>query len=117
MRVGAKVRHAVDGQLGVLTESPSGALMVLLDRPAERREVPFRADQWQVAPDERLTPLQVARVAYACDAALRSVRGEYSLPDWIGLKDHQRLPWIQGLPSGADATRTRLYEAIRGVLG
>ena len=116
MRLGAKVRSTNDGQLGTLVESETGDLMVRLDRPAERLEVPFNATRWMQAPDERLSPMQLARVAYAADQALRLVRGSYGIPDWVALKEAQRLPWLKGLPADADDLRRKLHRAIADVL-
>lgn len=124
VQAGARVRSIKDGQLGyvVETEDARGGLAVRLDRKHETRLVPFNTRDW--LPDERprLTAMQIARVAYESDRALRSVTGEYGIPDWVSLKEPLRLAWLKGLQVEANATdesvviRTALYRGILKVL-
>jgi hypothetical protein len=110
------VRSLRDGQLGYLVETDEGALAVRLDRKAENRIVPFVAAEWTPDRETRLSPMQVARVAYEADRALRLVTGEYGVPDWISLKEQTRLVWSKGLPEGANEIRAAVYRAVLKVL-
>jgi hypothetical protein len=122
-QAGNRVRSTRDGQLGYLVETEDGrGLAVRLDRKAENRVVPFHPREW--LPDEkpRLTPMQVARVAYAADREVRQVMGEYGLPDWMSLREPQRLAWLKGLQlepgaSGeAKKIRSDMYRSVLKVL-
>lgn len=123
VQAGARVRSTRDGQLGYVVQSDEGAgLAVRLDRKQENRVVPFNPREW--VPDEkaRLTAMQIARVAYEADRALRLVTGEYGLPDWVSLRENIRLSWLKGLQLEASATpesaaiRAALYRGILKVL-
>lgn len=112
MRAGDRVRSTSDGQAGVLAEDETGRMVVRLDRPAEKRTVPYQVHAWATEGETRLTLMQVARIAYEADCAMRAVQGEYGVRGWITLKDSERQPWLRGLPAGANEARQRLYRAI-----
>lgn len=124
VQAGARVRSVKDGQLGYVVESDEGrgGMAVRLDRKNETRLVPYNARDW--LPDERarLTAMQIARVAYDADRALRLVTGEYGLPDWVSLKEPTRIAWSKALQLEAHATdesaviRAALYRGILKVL-
>lgn len=110
---GQRVRSLRDGQLGYLIETDSGSIAVRLDRKAENRIVPFIAAEWRPDKELRLQPMQIARVAYEADRALRLVTGEYGVPDWLSLKEATRLDWAaKGLPDSAPDLRRSLHRLI-----
>lgn len=115
MHIGQRVRNSSDGQIGYLVEGENSRLAVRLDRKNETRIVPFNEHTWVPDTAPRLTNMQIARVCYEADAALRVVMGEYGVPDWIALKEPQRLQWLKP-PEKADATRLQLYQVITEVL-
>lgn len=115
MQVGDRVRSARDGQLGYLVET-DGGLAVRLDRKAETRVVPFVPREWLPDNEVRLQPMQIARVAFEADRALRTVTGEYGLADWVSLKEPARVAWLKGIPGGGSEIRQTLYRAILKVL-
>lgn len=116
MQAGARVRSIRDGQIGFLVETEEGPMGVRLDRKAEQRIVPYHASEWVPDKEPRLTSMQMARVTFAADTALRLVMGEYGLPEWNSVKEQARLAWLKGLPVGATKVRTELYAAILKVL-
>jgi hypothetical protein len=97
-------------------EAEGGGLAVRLDRKAETRIVPFRAKEWVPDVETRLQPMQLARITYDADKALRSALGEYGLPEWPSLPEPQRIAWSRGLPEGANEIRHALRAAILKVL-
>lgn len=115
MRAGDRVRNLGDGQIGWLAEGDDGRMAVRLDRPAEKRTVPYQPGQWAIDADMRLTPMQIARIAYESDCALRAVQGEYGVRSWVSLKDQERQPWLRGLPAGANEARRKLHAAVKAV--
>ncbi len=60
--------------------------------------------------EAKLTADQIRRVAYAADRELRIVRGEYSVKQWIDLKDQERVGWR--IPADADALRVALNSDV-----
>ncbi len=123
VQAGSRVRSTRDGQLGYLVENEDGkGLAVRLDRKAENRVVPYHPREW--LPDEkpRLSQMQIARVAYAVDREVRHVLGEYGVPDWMSLREPQRLLWLKGLQLEAGASgetkkiRTDMYRSVLKVL-
>ena len=116
LRVGDLVRRTggqgADGQLGRVVEDDHGALMVRLDRAAQELLVPLREGEWSPASDEPMTKMQMARIAYAADTAFRLSTGEYGLPEWVSLRDQQRVAWLKGLPAGANRRRRGLYREV-----
>jgi len=110
-RNGGPVR---DGQLGRLVVMDNGEFGVKLDR-TEDLVVPFNENEWHREEKNRVQPMQLARICYEADRALRSARGEYGVAEWIGLSDRVRVGWCQGgVPAGMDAERQGLLRAIRG---
>lgn len=117
--VGQRVRSRNDGQIGFVCERPpedGGGLGVRLDRTQQKIIVPYSEHKWVLEERGPLTPSQAARVAYAADAALRGVRGEYGVKDWQDMREPDRLAWLAGLPAGADAERKRVYASVIGAL-
>lgn len=113
MPVGDRFRSTRDGQIGFLDLDDDGSTVIRLDRPAERRLVPYNERDWVPDVGPRLTPLAMASVCYEADARLRMVaEATYTVPHWIGLKDVQRTPWLRGLPAGASEMRQRVRAAI-----
>lgn len=120
----------MDGQIGFLVERETGGIAVRLDRKHEERLVPYSPQQWLIDTEPRLTPIQHARVAYEADRALRSVLGEYGIPEWQALKEPARLAWLRGIPSiqvkgtngkpdthvSPSAIRMALFQAVRTTL-
>lgn len=115
MHIGQRVRNTSDGQVGFLVESENSRLAVRLDRKNETRIVPFSEHTWVPDTAPRLTNMQIARVCYEADAALRVVMGEYGVPDWLALKEPARLAWLKP-PANADSTRLELYNTITDLL-
>lgn len=112
MNAGARVRSVRDGQLGRLVESDTGHLLVRLDRRVETL-VPFIPALWVPDAEPRLTALQVARIGYDADRALRLALGEYNIPDWTQLREPVRLEWMRkGVPEVAPELRRKLAAAI-----
>ncbi len=97
IEIGSRVRSTNDGQRGVVVQmEETGGLGVRLDRRGENRVVPYNAQQWEPDREPTLTPIQVARVFYDADRALKIARGAYAstLPEWIGLRDEERRAWL-----------------------
>jgi hypothetical protein len=87
--------------------------MVRLDRGPHREQVlPYRPNEWMDDTRRDLTAMQIARVAYEADKALRTVMGEYGVKDWIGLKEPEHHRWVSKPPLGTDETRAKLHTAI-----
>jgi hypothetical protein len=89
---------------------------VRLDRGAVEILVPYNPVRWVPAEKPPLDPTQVASVAWAADMALRRVKGEYRVSDWISLRDQERMAFIGNGPITDDKQRRELYAAIVGVL-
>lgn len=114
---GKRVRAVNDGQLGFIVQDESGALMVRLDRgPRQEQLLPYRPSDWIEDTRRELSPMQVARVAYEADKALRTVGGEYGVKDWIGLREHEHQKWVSAPPLGDDQLRRALHAAIVAAL-
>jgi hypothetical protein len=96
VQTGARLRSTRDGQLGFLTETEDGTLAVRLDRRVDARVVPYVAAEWIPDGEIKLTPIQVARVLYDADRAMRLSLGEYGVPDWLSLREPQRHDWVNG---------------------
>ena len=73
------------------------------------RDARFSDEEW-------LTPMQIARVTYEADKALRLVMGEYGLPDWVSLKEPVRIEWMKGQGDGIPEIRRKLHQSILKVL-
>lgn len=93
---GRRVRSTNDGQIGYLQELEDGTLGVRLDRRGEQRVVPFRAPEWEPDSEPQLTPIQLARLVYDIDRALRIATGSYAntIKEWISLRDQERTAWL-----------------------
>jgi hypothetical protein len=100
-----------DGQLGYVVRESDGRLAVKLDRK-ENLVVPYHPDIWRPVVERPLGPMQVARVAYEADRALRFAQGEYGVPEWNGAREPVRIAYMESGPPQADARRRRLYEAL-----
>lgn len=111
MEIGQRVRSTRDGQLGKIVESAEGGLAVRLDR-REEMLVPYRPQTW--VPDERakFTAMQIARVAYEADRALRLVMGEYGVKDFVSLKDAERVATMKGPVAPDGSVRRLLFKAV-----
>lgn len=116
MKIGTRVRALSDGQLGHIVETETGGIGVQLDRKAERRVMPFNPREWLPDTETRLQPMQIARVTYEADRALRLVLGEYGITDWVSLPEPTRLRWMRGLPEDANDLRAQMHRAILKVL-
>lgn len=115
--IGQRVRRTNDGQLGFVCERTSEdgrkGLGVRLDRKQQTIIEPWSEHRWIPEERARLTPLQVARIAYQADQALRSARGEYGVKDWTELKDEARHAWMVAPDGGViDDERAGLYRAV-----
>lgn len=110
---GQRLRRAIDGQLGFLIQEESGTLMVRLDRgPRYEQLIPYRRDEWVEDTRRELTSMQIARISYEADRALRIVFGEYGVKEWLALREPEQQRWAGRPQIGSDETRNRLYEAI-----
>ncbi len=117
---GQRMRRLSDGQLGFVVErsdEDGGGIGIQLDRRAEKIVFPYSAHLWKVDEGSRLTPMHVARVAYAADRELRQARGEYGVKEFAALPEKERMAWMQRMPLPADPERLKLYAAVRGALG
>jgi hypothetical protein len=123
-KLGARVKRRFDGQAGIAGFSAEGEPMVLVGRGIMgtlRMEIDT-AD-WE-ADDEKLilTPLQIAKVSYEADRAVRMSLGVPGVPEWGALHEQDRLQWMWGAMkneslSGDHAhSRTNLVRAIVSVL-
>lgn len=104
-----------DGQLGRVVEDPdTGNLMVRLDRAAQDLRVPILSPHdWQLANEERLTNMAMARVAYGTDRELQHATGQkFNVPEWVSLRDAQRHVWLNGPPADASELRKRVWNAV-----
>lgn len=87
--------------------------MVRLDRgPHNEQVLPYRPTEWIEDTRRDLTPMQIARVAYEADKALRTVMGEYGVKDWIALKEPEHHRWVSKPPIGKDELRVKLQAAV-----
>ena len=117
VEVGQLVRSRSDGQLGYVIERTTedgGGLGVQLDRKQQKIVFPYDPHRWEAVQRNPLTPIQLARIAYSADQALRTSRGEYGVKGWIEIQDEARIGWTKGPPPTADNERQRLYQAIKG---
>ena len=88
-------------------------MMVRLDRgPHMEQLIPYRTDEWVLDTKRDLTSMQIARIAYDADRALRTVFGEYGVKEWLALREQEHQKWAGKPPIGSDETRNRLYQAI-----
>lgn len=117
MNLGQRVRSLMDGQIGHTVETEGGGLGVKLDRANENRVVAFNPNLWVADEKPPLGPMQVTRVAYEADRALRIARGEYGVAEWIAVKEAAKVSFMQAGPEkGADPIRRKLNAAILAVL-
>lgn len=107
------VRSVNDGQLGTVVQH-EGRTMVRLDRGKTEQHLPYVASMWMAVERQSLQPMQVARVCYEADRALRISRGTYGISDWQTLKQPDQIAWLNP-PSKGDE-RAELYAAIRKAL-
>lgn len=97
MQPGQRLRRGLDGQVGFLVIDEAGKKRVRLDRGTklgtDQSTVPYSEHVW--VPDEapKITKDQIRRVFYAAVRELRIVRGEYSVKQWIDLRDEDRIGW------------------------
>jgi len=113
IEVGTRVRNIMTHQQGWIVESEGGGLGVKLDR-RELTVVPYSPGQWEEDTERPLAPIQVARIAYEADRALRSVEGSYGVKEWAAILEPERIRWLGGPPKDATPARIRLYNAIMG---
>ena len=109
------VRSVTDGQLGTLVDTSEGQ-QVRLDRGPVEILVPYNPVRWVPAERPPLDDTQVASVAWAADMALRRVKGEYRVSEWVCLRDRDRMAFIANGPDTDDEQRLALYEAVVGAL-
>lgn len=105
------VTRRSDGQLGRLVEI-EGRPMVRLDRPGQELFEAYDERHWLPAEKRPIGPMQVKRVCYEADRALRHARGEYGVKQWEALPEHERIR--MGTP--ADPERGALWDAITEAL-
>lgn len=112
-----RLRRLSDHQIGFLVEV-EGEKRVRLDRgthkQADTSTIPYRPEQWEVAPKREFTSLQIARTCYDADRAYRLQCGNYGVPEWKALREEAQRAWMN--PPADDPVRTRLYEAITAVM-
>lgn len=113
IEVGTRVRHIMTHQLGWIVEGETGGLAVKLDR-REITIVPYSPGQWEEDSERPIAPIQVARIAYEADRALRAVEGAYGVKEWTAIPETERIRWLQGPPQDASPARRRLYGAVMG---
>lgn len=116
IQVGSRVRATKDHQLGFVVEDQAGRLAVKLDRRHET-VVPFRKDEWIEETERPISPIQVARIAYEADRALRTILGDYGVKEWGILPEPDRVRMLNGPPKGADPRRVTLWTAITKAIG
>ena len=122
LKVGQRMQRSTDGQVGFLCERPpedGGGWGVKLDRARQSIIEPYNAHRWAPIAKAKLTAFQIARVCYEADRSLRTVRGEYGIPEWTEMRDELRHKWLGGLPAGAekDDERVAVYRGIIKALG
>ncbi len=117
MKLGTKVRSTMDGQKGLIVDTTEFGLAVRLDRGSVEMIVPFRGKDWVEDVQPPLQPGQMARVLYEADRALRVALGEYGVPEFVNLRDAEKIGWMgKDPPTGLSRDRSRLYRAVRGSL-
>lgn len=121
--IGQRVRRqhgpGADGQLGRIVAMDGGELGVRKDTTAQELVVPWSSD-WVVERAMKLGPMQLARICYEADHALRIARGHYDRADWQSCKEQDRIAWSRSGPPKStslddDEERKRLFNAIVGV--
>lgn len=113
IEVGTRVRNVTTAQLGWIVENEAGQLAVKLDR-RELTIVPYSPGQWHEDGERPIAPIQVARIAYEADRALRAVEGAYGVKEWTHIPEPERIRWLQGPPRDASKARVGLYKAVMG---
>jgi hypothetical protein len=116
---GQRLRRVTDGQIGFLVVDPeTKRRSVRLDRGTklgtDQSTVPYSEHAWEQDHAPKLSADQIRRVCYAADRELRIVRGEYSVKQWIDLKDQERIGWR---PTAEDPERADLSAYIAKRLG
>ena len=112
---GSLVKHVNDGQLGTIVESPDG-LLVKLDRKTQNIFMKYHPAAWIPADRVGLNPMQLAAVQWAADVAIRQASGEYRVPEWISLKEDDRIRFKDHGPTDAVPARREVFEALRRIL-
>lgn len=111
---GTRVKSTSDGQIGYVVKTSSG-LAIRLDRKANTI-VPYDLHRWVEMDEVSVTNMQMARVAYDADRALRQVQGEYKVPEWICLGESAKIDFMNKGPAieedGHGEARLRLFVAV-----
>lgn len=115
MQPGQRLRRVTDGQVGFLAlDEVTKQRRVRLDRGTklgtDQSTVPYSEHLWEPDTAPKLSQDQIRRVCYAADRELRIVRGEYSVKQWIDLRDQERVGWAP--PKDAAAVRKQVFAAI-----
>lgn len=109
-------RHRVSGDKGYLV-SREGRDFILLDRPGDPLERPFRPDEWIAEAEHRpITPMQLTAITYAADRELCRALGLHALArrEWLSVPERERIAFMQdGPPKGP---RHDLWLVIRAQL-
>lgn len=109
-------RHHQTGDLGFLIEK-DGKPFIRLDRSGQAIDKPYSEDsnRWvEESLDRPFTLAQVSKVAFALDVAVCELIGLHveSKRQWIGLKDHERIAFIQDGPQGPPLRREMWQRAM-----
>jgi len=114
---GLRVRSRRDGQLGWLETRADGVRVVRLDR-RDLQYAPWNPNGWQLDKPAPMAEIQIARVVYEADRALRLALGEYGVKDWRDMREPDRVAWIAGPPPtpATKGVRRELADAIRATL-
>jgi hypothetical protein len=110
------VHHVTTGDRGTIVETDEG-LFVRLDRVNQEILKPYHEHEW--IPEESHRPMTMhsaGQVSYEADMALRRALGmPRGGPEWISLREPDKLRWIRKGPQDR-GPREKLYKAIRKAL-
>ena len=107
-------RHVTSGETGHLV-SREGRDFIKINRPGDAVERVFRAGDWLPEVEYRpLSPMVLARIAWAADRELRTGLGILGGKDWLNVPERERVAWMQNGPD--EPVRRKLYDAIMAVV-
>ena len=107
-------RSTVNGEKGYLVQR-DGREYIRIDQPGDTVERNFRPSDWIPEVEHRpLSPMSMARVAWAADQELCVGLGIHAAKAWINTPESARIRFMEQGPDGT--ARRAVYDAIMGAL-
>ena len=102
-RTGSRIKRVQDGQQATAAFDIDGGLVAVVVRGvAGTFKLPAQLSDWEAGdPDPELEPMELTRVCYEADRALRTALGLAGIPEWSLLLEQTRMALLSALRANA----------------